>query len=238
MLRGAEPEIHASLMEELKEFAAAPRKRNSKRGNQERAMPGRRKQGQTERAAKEENTEGGGKEDENAPKDETEIPKLLEPSSKTIGTLETDKKEEIQSSNLKTEGENISEDFVISLKDDFDKPIIENFNESKQERMKTKEEPEEENPKEQRSSVIVEEKAASTKSEENEKEKKRGEEGMSIVDRIKNKVAHFILLNPTSLPGQASDTNGWETRVAETERHRWREEYCNHQQRDWWGATL
>ena len=208
MLRGAEPEIHASLMEELKEFAAAPRKRNSKRVC-ERAMPGRRKQGQTERAAKEENTEGGGKEDENAPKDE--IPKLLEPSSKTIGTLEkgnTDKKEEIQSSNLKTEGENISEDFVISLKDDFDKQTIENFNESKQERMKTKEEPDEENPKEQRSSVIVEEKAASTKSEENEKEKKRGEEGMSIVDRIKNKVAHFILLNPTSLPGQASDTNG------------------------------
>ena len=196
-------------MEELKEFAAAPRKRNSKRGNQvsERAMPGRRKQGQMERAAKEENTEGGGKEDENAPKDETEISKLLEPSSTTIGTLErgnTDKKEEIQSSNLKTEGENISEDFVISLKDDFDKQTIENFNESKQERMKTKEEPEEENPKEQRSSVIVEEKAASTKSEE----KERGEEGMSIVDRIKNKVAHFILLNPTSLPGQASDTKG------------------------------
>ena len=39
--------------------------------------------------------------------------------------------------------------------------------------------------------MIVEEKAASTKSEE----KERGEEGMSIVDRIKNKVAHFILLN-------------------------------------------
>jgi len=229
MLRGAEPEIHASLMEELKEFAAAPRKRNSKRHQgqgSERSVSGRKKPGDQGRTESTGGKEAEGRDEETAQKVETESPKLSDLTNRTIDIVE-------ESGNDKTSndaGDVPNLNFTIDTgtkraapedsnipdrasedpqqSNDSNKAQVSNIDESKQTKNESEETKNEfketkngseekkneskdrengEDSVEQSDERVEVIEASSPKPEEKESGKKRREEGMSIVDRIKNK---------------------------------------------------